>query len=156
MIAISNTRPLILLDKINLLSVLGKMFETVHIPTAVDKEWLRPGGYKTPSWIIVDRLSLQAMHMAKNLCKKIDLGEAQAIALYASSKADVLLLDDLNGRKLAKAMRIPVAGTLGILIAAKKRGLITELFPAIEKLKQNRYFISEDAIQKALHLAGEL
>jgi hypothetical protein len=45
MMAVSNTSPLILLDKVGHLFLLEQLFTKVIIPPAVDKEWLRPGGY---------------------------------------------------------------------------------------------------------------
>jgi predicted nucleic acid-binding protein len=44
MLAVSDTSPLVLLDKAGHLWILGKIFEKVFIPPAVDAEWLRPGG----------------------------------------------------------------------------------------------------------------
>lgn len=51
MIAVSNTSPLILLDKTGYLWILERLFKKVIIPPAVDKEWLRPGGYIVPQWL---------------------------------------------------------------------------------------------------------
>ncbi|MCX5899507.1 MAG: DUF3368 domain-containing protein [Proteobacteria bacterium] len=155
MIAVSNTSPLILLDKIHLLWILGKLFSRVVIPPAVDKEWLRPGGYSMPDWIAVEKLTFEARQLAKNLYKKIDKGEAEAMALFSSVKADVLLLDDLSGRRQAQAMKLPVIGTLGLLIAAKQKRIIPEITPALNTLKRNRFYISDEALQKALLLAKE-
>ena len=44
------------------------------------------------------------------------------------------IIDDLNGRKDASFLRIPVRGTLGIILLAKLRGLIPEARPVIEEL----------------------
>ena len=87
--------------------------------------------------------------------QKIDKGEAEAIALFSSIKADWLLLDDLNGRRIAKAMGFPVAGTLGILITAKRKGIIPEITAVLEILKQHRFYVSDKVLQKALILADE-
>ena len=110
MLAVSDTSPLVLLDKAGHLWILGKIFEKVFIPPAVDAEWLRPGGYVIPQWLSVATLSQNAVSITKDLYQKIDKGEAEAIALFSSMKADLLLIDDLNGRRQAKAMGLPVAG----------------------------------------------
>jgi predicted nucleic acid-binding protein len=65
------------------------------------------------------------------------------------------LLDDLNGRRLAKAMGIPVVGTLGILVAAKQKGIIPRLVPVLNVLKKRRFYITDEILQKALVLANE-
>ena len=155
MIAVSNTSPLVLLDKADQLWILGKLFEKVFIPSAVDTEWLRPGGYVVPQWLSVATLSQDAVSIAKDLYQKIDKGEAEAIALFTSMKADLLLIDNLNGRRQAKAMGLPVVGTLGILIAAKRKGIITEITAALEILKQHRFYVSDEVLKRALILAGE-
>ena len=155
MIAVSNTSPLVLLDKADQLWILGKLFEKVFIPSAVDTEWLRPGGYVVPQWLSVATLSQDAVSIAKDLYQKIDKGEAEAIALFSSMKADLLLIDDLNGRRQAKAMGLPVAGTLGILIAAKRKGIIPEISAVLEILKQHRFYVSDEVLKRALILAGE-
>jgi predicted nucleic acid-binding protein len=87
--------------------------------------------------------------------QKIDKGEAEAIALFSSMEVDFLLVDDLKGRRQAKAMGLPVAGTLGILIAAKRKGLISEISAVLEILKQHRFYVSDEVLKRALILAGE-
>lgn len=153
--AVSDTSPIILLDKAGHLWVLEKLFKEVIIPPAVDKEWLRPGGYKTPHWISVSQLSSDAKHNAEKLAKKMDRGEAEAIALFQTVKADAVLLDDLKGRKEAEFMGLPVVGTIGILVAAKRKGIIPALAPVINVLKKHRYYLSDEVLEKALALAGE-
>ncbi len=155
MVAVSNTSPLVLLDKAGYLWILGKLFKKVIIPPAVDVEWLRPGGYVVPQWLSVATLSQDALTTAKDLSQKIDKGEAEAMALFSSIKADWLLLDDLNGRRIAKAMGLPVVGTLGILITAKRKGIIPEITAVLEILKQHRFYVSDEILQKALILANE-
>jgi len=155
MIAVSNTSPLVLLDKAGHLWILGKLLEKVFIPPAVDAEWLRPGGYVVPQWLSVATLSQDTVSVAKDLYQKIDKGEAEAIALFSSMKADLLLIDDLNGRRQAKAMGFPVVGTLGILIAAKRKEIIPEITAVLEILKQHRFYVSDEVLKRALILAGE-
>src|SRR4030043_1948581 len=144
MLAVSDTSPLVLLGKAGHLWILGKLFEKVFIPSAVDTEWLRPGGYVVPQWLSVATLSQDTVSVAKDLYQKIDKGEAEAIALFSSMKADLLLIDDLNGRRQAKAMGFPVVGTLGILIAAKRKGIIPGITAVLEILKQHRFYVSDE------------
>jgi predicted nucleic acid-binding protein len=66
MIAVSNTSPLILLDKAKCLWVLGKLFKKVIIPPAVNTEWLRPGGYVVP-----DSRERPKKGVSKNTCRMI-------------------------------------------------------------------------------------
>ncbi|BCB97066.1 DUF3368 domain-containing protein [Dissulfurispira thermophila] len=155
MIAVSNTSPLILFDKVDHLWILGRLFNKVLIPPSVDKEWLRPGDYVTPGWIFVENLSNKELSDAEKFYLEVDIGEAEAIALFRSIKADTLLFDDLKARRLAKSLEIPVIGTLGLLIAAKHKGIISEIKPLLEGLKRHRFYISDEALKMALLLAKE-
>jgi uncharacterized protein len=155
MTAVSNTSPLILLEKTDHLWILEKLFTKVLIPPAVDREWLRPGGYVLPQWLSVTALSRQAASVAEGLHQKIDVGEAEAIALFSTTKADWLLLDDLKGRTQAASMGLPVIGTVGILIIAKKKGLIPAIRPVLNILKKHRFYLSDEVLAKALALTGE-
>lgn len=155
MVAVSNTSPLVLLDKAGYLWILEKLFKKVIIPPAVDMEWLRPGGYVVPQWLSVATLSQDALATVKDLSRKIDKGEAESISLFSSIKADWLLLDDLNARTIAKAMGFPVVGVLGILITAKRKKIIPEITTVLEALKQHRFYVSDEILQKALVLANE-
>ena len=74
MIAVSNTSPLILLDKINCLWILGKLFEKVYISQSVNREWLRPGDYITPDWLVVSDLSDRVLSQAEKLYQDMDRG----------------------------------------------------------------------------------
>jgi hypothetical protein len=155
MIAISNTSPLILLDKVDCLWVLGKLFEKVYISPSVNKEWLRPGDYITPQWIIVSDLDTNAISQAEKMCRWMDKGEADTIALSSVIQTDFLLLDDLKARRHTKALGLPVTGTVGVLVIAKRKGLVAEVKPLLEELKKHRFYLSDDIYAEALKLCSE-
>ena len=155
MIAVSNTSPLILLDKARHLWILGRLFSKVIIPPFVDKEWLRPGGYVVPDWLSVKSLSPEAESDAEKLHQDMDEGEAEAIALFRVMKADLLLLDDLKARRYAKSLGLPVAGTTGLLITAKQKGIIPEIKPVLDSLKKHKFYLSDEVLKKALIMANE-
>lgn len=155
MIAVCNTSPLILLDRVGHIWLLEKLFQKVVIPPAVSKEWLRPGDYVLPLWLTVESLSDQARIISEKLYGKLDPGEAQAIGMSMSIKADALILDDLKARKYAQSLGLPVAGTVGLLVTAKRRGMIPELRPLLDSLKKQRLYLSDDLLRKALALAKE-
>ena len=66
------------------------------------------------------------------------------------------MLDDLKARKYAKSMGLYVAETVGILITAKRKGMISELKPMLEELKKHKYYLSENLFNEALILANEI
>ena len=85
----------------------------------------------------------------------LDKWEAEAIVLATESEADLILLEESPGRFHAKHAGLRVTGTIGILVKAKKQGLISELKPLILELKDKGVWLSESLIERILELANE-
>lgn len=64
----------------------------------------------------------------------LDRGEAEAIALAIELNADWMLLDEREGRKVAKSLGLKVTEILGILLRAKQLGEIESLQLVIDDL----------------------
>jgi predicted nucleic acid-binding protein len=91
------------------------------------------------------------------LCEELDLGEAEAIVLARESHADILLMDELNGRRVAMREGVPIIGLMGVLIKAKNEGLVVSIRPLIEKLETEADFrLSAEFKQSTLRRAHEL
>jgi len=65
------------------------------------------------------------------------------------------ILDDRAARKCAETFGIPVRGTIGVLLLAKREGLLDQIGPAIDALAEARLRITPDIIAAALRLAQE-
>jgi len=68
----------------------------------------------------------------------------------------LVILDDKDARKVARGFGLKVTGTLGILLLARRKGLIPAVGPYIEELRKHGFRISEDVLGKILESAGEL
>jgi len=68
------------------------------------------------------------------LKENLDKGEAETIALSIEISADLLLMDEKLGRKIAEEKGIKISGTIGVLLKAKKKGIIQEVKPLIYEL----------------------
>ncbi|MBS3964613.1 MAG: DUF3368 domain-containing protein [Methylomonas sp.] len=75
--------------------------------------------------------------------------------LFKQLNADKLLIDDRRGRKVAKINGISTVGSLGVLLVAKEKGLISEIAPMLVQIEQSDIYLSEELITTVLALAGE-
>ena len=88
------------------------------------------------------------------LRKELGAGETAAITLAYKSHADLVILDDLQARLVACAMGLRITGTLGVLLAANHKSLLPDIVPAIQKLQQCGFRISDTLLQKMSDLAN--
>lgn len=84
----------------------------------------------------------------------VDEGEAEAIALAYESKYQ-MILDDQQARAVAKNMGLFFIDTVGILVRAKQKGVVSAIKPLLEALESNGFYLSEALKVEALHLVGE-
>lgn len=147
-VTVSDTSCLILFYKIGELDILKKLFGKLYITDTVLKEFNQP----IPDWI-------ESVHLTtdkyKGLSDYLDAGEATSIALASEYENPLLIIDEIKGRKAAKEMGIPVTGSLGILIAAKKKGYVQTVKPIIEKIQKTNFRISEELIRRVLEKVDE-
>lgn len=86
----------------------------------------------------------------------LDYGEAAVIALARTLPGAEVLIDERRGRRVAKtAYGLAVVGTVGVLLRGKQSGLLQEIDPAIRRILQNGYYLSERLVSEALRIAGE-
>ena len=156
---VSNTTPILSLLKIGKLDLLQKLYGKIKIPNAVYHE-IEAGknrDYYTDitklSWIEI--IPIQSTS-ARLYLFDLDDGEAETIILAQEQAADVVIIDDKLGRRYADQINIPITGTIGILLKAKERGLITAVTPLLYELRNKSSWINDSLLTKAISLAGEL
>jgi len=86
---------------------------------------------------------------------QLDEGEAETIVLALEVNADLVLLDDREACLKAKRLGLRVTGTLGILLRAKKLGLVQSLREELNKLKETGFRISKSLEKEILKAADE-
>ncbi len=77
------------------------------------------------------------------------------LALVLEHPGTEAIIDDLAGRKCAASLSIPVRGTLGIVLAAKQRGVIPKARPIIEDMMAAGLYLSRKVLEVALRRVGE-
>lgn len=91
----------------------------------------------------------------RTLVSTIDEGEAEAIALAMMRQPALLLMDDGPGRRAARQQGLVMTGTLGVLVEAKRRGVLGAVRPALDALLATRFRCSQGVPAEVLRLAGE-
>lgn len=152
MSAVSNSSPLIALAAIERLDLLPALFTSILIPPAVAHEIQRSVPV-APTWLQVR--PLEAVLPPIVLRRSLADGERQAIALAVETRADAIVLDDLPARRIAQAAALNVIGTLGVLLAAKRVGLISSVRPELDNLVRTSFFLSSQLRDELLRAAGE-
>lgn len=82
-------------------------------------------------------------------------GESAVIAVALQHPGAVAILDDLQARRCAESLGIPVAGTLGIVLLARRAGLLTATRPFLEELRQKGMWLSDRVLNLVLQEFGE-
>jgi len=149
-VVISDTSCLIILDKIGELDLLYKLYGTVFTTPQIAEEF----GDELPFWVEIKEVFDK--QKIKLLETNLDKGEASAIALAMEYENSLLILDDHKARKLALQLELIYTGTIGIIIAAKKKQIISSIKPIIEKIKQTNFHITVELELQALKEADEL
>ena len=89
-------------------------------------------------------------------CQRAGPSEAEAIGLATEIPADILLIDEKEGRSVARQAGLRVRGTLGILIRAKEAGEVASVRTEIRALKTRAgFFVAAELEAEVVRIAGE-
>jgi predicted nucleic acid-binding protein len=163
MIVISNTGPLIALAKLDRLDLLQQLVpDGVFIPPIIQRELWAKTGFESSALdaalegFIQIRKPENVPFVADLATMYLDEGEKQVVRLAASlSEPLFVLLDDNAGRKAAKKLGLAVTGTAGLLVSAKKQGLIPAVVPMLEMLREQGYWLSDELVVHVRGMVGE-
>jgi predicted nucleic acid-binding protein len=161
LIVVSDTSPVLNLARIGRLELLRLLYRQVLIPSAVYRELTDFKSDLAPAidlasmpWLIVAAAADQ--NRVQELREDLDPGEAEAIVLAIERRADLLLVDERRGRRMAAAAGLTVTGLLGVVATAKRAGLIGLAKPVLDDLIQiARFWIGPDLYAEVLTELGE-
>ena len=104
----------------------------------------------------IERYTVQNRALITALRRDLDRGEAETIALALELKADLVLLDEKEGRHAAQRLGFQVVGVVGVLLEAKANNALDALRPHLDALRQTAgFYLSESLCRHALELMGE-
>lgn len=157
MLVVADSSPLIYLSRVGVLDVLAALFDEVIVPRAVwdeavDRRPSAPGTniLRQAPWLrVVDNPSA---HVDLGL----DPGETAAILVAESLHADLVLIDERMGRKVAQDRGLVVRGTLGVLVQARQSGVLPLLKPVLDALVTEGFRIAPALVREALAHVGEV
>ncbi len=147
-IIISDTSCLIALSKIEKLDLLRNLYQEIIITIDVYQEY----GGSLPDWIIITEVKDKQKQI--DIEERLDKGEASSIALALEIDNAILIIDEIKGRKIAQSFNIDIIGTIGIILLADKKGLVTDVTSLILRLVNEGFRLSDKLINKIIEKYG--
>ena len=155
---ISNTTPILSLLKINKLELLKELYGKVTIPNAVFQE-IENGNKKQyyQDLTLLHWIEIEEIKNPESMAYFTDLdsGEAEVLILAKEQKADLVIMDEIMGRRFAKQLDFNLTGTIGILLKAKENRLITSISELLTELTKKGTWLNPKLVSRILKLAGE-
>ena len=156
---LSDSSPLITLAKIGRLDLLPRLFETVTITPEVFAEVVVSGAgligssqISAAKWINVKPVRKSANLAAAHQRLGLGIGELSVILLGQELKADVLLIDDMKARKLAKKEGLAVLGCVGVLHDAFRLKLVSDLPEEYRQLLASGAYVDHVLLETILRI----
>jgi predicted nucleic acid-binding protein len=155
---VSDTSPLLNLALIDRLDVLRDQFSTITAPEQVWDELaagekgldalqsLRSDGF-------LEIVTVPETPLLAEFGRELDQGEAAALAYAVEEDADLILLDEREGRQAARRHGIPVTGAIGVLLRAARQGNLS-LRDELDALRDAGFWISDSLYEDVLEREG--
>lgn len=151
-LVVCDASPLIALEQIGQLDLLRHLFGRVLVPPAVVRE--TGAALVIPSWIGEQPLGQPVDPGIAQA--SLGPGETETVSLALEVGAAWVILDERPARRLAQSLGLSVMGTLGLLLAGKRRGLIGNVKPCLDSLLQQGFYIAPHLYKKVVTDAGEV
>lgn len=148
-IVIADTSCLILFSKIELLHILHLLYPDVLITPEVANEFAEP----LPEWINIQSANPVNISLFENY--NLGIGEITSLALAIELKDSTIILDDDKAKKIAKSHNLDVTGSLGIILKAKEKNIISSVKDVLLKIKATNFHLPSSLENLILKIAKE-
>jgi predicted nucleic acid-binding protein len=156
---VTNASPIITLAKADQLHLLVDLCKNLFVPQAVVAEVLAGppsdgarralergwGSVVAPECIAPELLEW-----------RLGAGETAVLAVAMEQRPATAVLDDAAARSCARSLGIEVIGTLGVVLRAKKQGLIPLATTTLKQLCAAGLRLDDEMVRSALHGIGEV
>jgi len=152
---VSNTSPLLNLALIDRLDLLQSQFSGLEVPEQVWEE-IQKGERGTDALEdlrnegFLNIVPVPEDELFRELREDIDKGEAAALRYALEENADLVLLDEKEGRNVARRHEIPRTGVVGILLKGANEGDVDDLEEELDALQDAGFWISDDLYEDIL------
>jgi len=145
-----NASPVITLFRSGLHPLLPQLFPELLVPDSVWNEIVSRAhddpaarGLPTASWARRTPVTLEPQVQLWGL----GAGETAVLSLAMGKPGYTAVVDDRAARRCARVLRIPVIGTAGVVVLAKRRGFIGSVEEALIRLQGAGLWISKGLIE---------
>jgi len=137
-------------------ALLGKITTTSVVLQEVASGAGRPGEQEILEAVRRRRIEVVDDEHGEPAFDELDAGEASILRLAVRSRRRCLvLIGERAGCRVAREQGFAAVGTVGLLIHAKRRGLLSAVRPALEAMRANDFRLSSELVRAVLHEAGE-
>ena len=161
MTVVADSSPLVILAKLGCLDFLNRIFPRVYITTEVHYEVViagagLPGALEVSKaeWIEVKAVQNPAGLDSAQRKYGLGPGEMSTILLAKEIGANPVLLDDYKARKLAKAERLEILGSVGLLESFYLRHYLTDLGSVFRQLLTHNVYVDQRLLDRRLRSLG--
>jgi predicted nucleic acid-binding protein len=154
-----NASPLIILFRGHLESLLPVLFSEICIPEAVWSE-VTGRGYRDESVSGLINAEWAKKVKVSNISSRVaawdlGVGESEVLSFALEHLGFRAALDDKAARRCARTLGIQTLGTGGMLVLAKRRGLIESVAAELYNLRRLGLWLSDELVDLFLEEAGE-
>jgi hypothetical protein len=147
------------LHQAGLLDLLRDLYAVVTVPHAVAAELARgrARGIDLPDPATLNWMKIEAKLSSKVLpvTRHLGPGELDAIGIAIERPGSVVLLDDRLAREYATRLGVRYAGTLGVLLRAKREQRLPAIRPVLDRLDALGFRLAAATRAAVLEQAGE-